>query len=707
LRTLLAYLDDTLEPSEIKQIGQKVNESETAQKLIERIKQVTRRRRLTTPPLTGPGVKFDPNTVAEYLDNELAPEQVAELEKVCLESDVHLAEVAACHQILTLVLGEPPLIPPTAKERMYGLVQGSESIRSRKAPAAATTDPLGGDTEGDEALLFGSPFRKGSWMRWGLPAAILLLAVGLGTAFWQARPSANREAKVARNDSTTPDKGEAAKDAGKPAEVTPVDKPADKPADKPGEQPGDKPADKPGDQPGDKGPGQPGDRPDKPSDVKKVAGNYSGAPGGSGASVLVRRDGQTWRRLTIHSPVSTTETLVSLPGYPSELRLNNGVRVQQWGTVPEFFDPNVSIGVFLFESALTLHDNPNFDADLTLDRGRFYIANTKDKGPARVRLRFLREVWDLTLDEPDSEVAIDLIKRYTPDTDYQGGEEPRADLYLTVVQGKAGLRMDGYHEYPNLSEPPGPAFFSWDNKGAGARGPLRFDKRPPSLSKEIPTTAQAKPMRVALDELSVLLTPKKALDVALLEGRQKDAAARTLSIYSLGAIDAIPQLLDILSDEDPEHGPDRLTAIFTLRRWIGRGTEQGKLLYDPATRKGILIDRKYRASEAAILFDLLHDFTYAQRRQPETFQLLVRYMREEKIALRELAYWHLVRLSLGVKDLPPYNPAWGPSEREASCDGWKKLIASGALPPPERPPAPPPGGAGGPPPGGAGGLPPR
>src|SRR4051794_1315273 len=49
LRTLLAYLDDTLEGDQVKVIGQKVAESDTAQELIARIKQVTRRRRLTTP----------------------------------------------------------------------------------------------------------------------------------------------------------------------------------------------------------------------------------------------------------------------------------------------------------------------------------------------------------------------------------------------------------------------------------------------------------------------------------------------------------------------------------------------------------------------------------------------------------------------------------------------------------------------------------
>src|SRR5438270_13495217 len=134
LRTLLAYIDDTLDPAQAREIGAKVAESPVAQELMERIRKVTRRRGLTVPPTAGPD-KIDANTVAEYLDNDLGSDRVAEVEELALNSDVHLAEIAACHQILTLVLGEPARVPPTARQRMYELNKGRESVK-RKPPAA-------------------------------------------------------------------------------------------------------------------------------------------------------------------------------------------------------------------------------------------------------------------------------------------------------------------------------------------------------------------------------------------------------------------------------------------------------------------------------------------------------------------------------------------------------------------------------------------
>jgi hypothetical protein len=136
LRTLLAYLDDILEPAQAREIGEKLNESSLASSLVSRIREVMRRRRLTAPTLSGPGVGIDPNAVAEYLDNTLSPDGIADVEKICLESDVHVAEVAACHQILTLALGEPVEVPSQTRERMHALGPAAAKIAVASAPAS-------------------------------------------------------------------------------------------------------------------------------------------------------------------------------------------------------------------------------------------------------------------------------------------------------------------------------------------------------------------------------------------------------------------------------------------------------------------------------------------------------------------------------------------------------------------------------------------
>jgi hypothetical protein len=118
LRTLLAYLDDRLPPANAREIGQKIANSPFTTDLVERIRDVKRRRRLADPGKTQPMI--EPNLIAEYLDDQLTPDLVARVEREILASDAMLAEVAATHEILGL-LRDPVSVEPRLRDRLYGL----------------------------------------------------------------------------------------------------------------------------------------------------------------------------------------------------------------------------------------------------------------------------------------------------------------------------------------------------------------------------------------------------------------------------------------------------------------------------------------------------------------------------------------------------------------------------------------------------------
>jgi hypothetical protein len=146
LRTLLAYLDDVLSPAEAEELRHRIEESEFASTLVQRIRHTVRRLRLSAPKVDGRGLGFDPNSVAEYLDSTMPADRVVDFEKVCLESDVHLAEVAACHQILAKVLSEPAHVSDELRRRVHGLPEQAAgesalAIAARNGRAAAVEAP--------------------------------------------------------------------------------------------------------------------------------------------------------------------------------------------------------------------------------------------------------------------------------------------------------------------------------------------------------------------------------------------------------------------------------------------------------------------------------------------------------------------------------------------------------------------------------------
>lgn len=140
LRTMLAYLDGRiLDAKEAKELGEKIEKSDFANGLVHRIKNSLKRPKLGVPNLEGRGLGLDPNTVAEYLEDLLPPDRVPDFERVCLDSDVQLAEVAATHQILTWVEDKPAEIDEELRQRMYLI--GAPDTKRQSAKAAAVAAP--------------------------------------------------------------------------------------------------------------------------------------------------------------------------------------------------------------------------------------------------------------------------------------------------------------------------------------------------------------------------------------------------------------------------------------------------------------------------------------------------------------------------------------------------------------------------------------
>jgi hypothetical protein len=400
-------------------------------------------------------------------------------------------------------------------------------------------------------------------------------------------------------------------------------------------------------------------------------------------TVLLQKQEKTWRRLGRGERVSSEAALVALPGYACSVKTDGGVNLLLRGFVPQFATPAIEVTTRLLDCSITLHPNNKVDADLTLHRGRLYISN--EEQPATVIVRFGKETWVIRLSASESEVGLDLVTRYTPGINYLDGEEPLAELYFVLLKGKAELRVDTL-EFPNLTAPPGRSFYAWTSQTAHMREPGTMDEVPAAWSKAPPAGKVPREMTMALKELATGWTEPRGAGVVLKEGLSNPRlAVRLVSIYALGAVDQVSDLLDQLGDEDPAHTLERDEAASTLRRWISRDAQHSLAFYNPRTESGILIDKRYLPSEALTLVTLFH-IPRAQRpgaidNLGSKLGYLLGCMRSPRLAIRHVAQLQLNQLTATVPNKPIFNAAGSPDVREAGVSKFAEMLQSGALTP--------------------------
>ncbi|MEX0714377.1 MAG: hypothetical protein WD278_18720 [Pirellulales bacterium] len=728
LRTMLAYLDDILEPADAQDVGKKIEESEFATSLLHRTRDVTRRLRLAAPKLEGRGMGLDPNTVAEYLDNTLPAERVPDFEKVCLESDVHLAEVASAHQILALVLGEPAEVDSHSRQRMYGLVAAAADKASAVAAAHARTATNGSAAEAANRRRAQPEvpdyLRESSGRgRRMMAAAIVVAVLGVGLMAIFSSPALRERLSgkaIARKDASTGDTQPAGRRKSRPAtkaaatgalsvppdRTSPADphRPEDDPAGRaplpddldPAEQAGDEVADVPtisdqtldtsatgtGLDTGSRSGTQPGELespdPDQPapsdSDLEEppvpvLSDEPLDAPPGDEAV----RPGEASA-----APAAGIGRLIS----EQEVLLRLNAKDNTWKRLPiretvydgdrllalPTFRPNVALAV-----GITMQLIDNASVELHAPDGQGIPGITVLQG--RVVL--------FSVARPDARIRLKLgdhqgvitfgqddatiaveVLRHLIDGADPEASPPAASLELYVTRGQILWLSPGGSSQVIDAPAIRPLI--------GAPG-AAVAAAPPDDAEavEMPSWITSPGLDLIAQGASVSLqqiSPERATSLTLKElAAHRRVEVRKLAVLCLAAINEFEPVLPLLGDDKQKSFWPELTA--SVREAMARGPEEAALVRQALEQQ--------RGAQAAVLYRMLWGYTPEQLASGEGRQL-VRYLEHPDLDIRVLSFWNLQRatgMSLG------YRPEQPPQFRQSPVKTWQQRLAAGLFAP--------------------------
>lgn len=719
LRTLLAYLDDILEPAQAKEIGAKIAESSYAASLVGRIHDVVRRRRISAPEVSGPGSAPDPNIVAEYLDNTLAPEAVADLERICLESDAHLAEVAACHQVLTLVKSEPVEIAAGMRERMYALgiapaaietngEQGQTAHVPRVAAVAAADlprniQPGAGEVTLEDRLPEALLAQRRSWAK-ALPYLIGVVIIGvwgylmlndevlIGLFAPRTDPVAVSGADVELEPTATPDEGPLEPAVEDAAQQTSDD------AEEIAVIPRDAVAapDLTMTPPPTVEEGQPIAAAEEvpkvtllPEPDAEVPADDSAVAAATPAPEVMPQPDAFESPADVPGEVplpeayavqDTSSSGVMLHFRPMEqgwypLRPRSLIHPQEEVAAPKPFDATLAVGESGSVAEIILRGGTHVTSLGSTDDGRFgfeivqgqMIIRRKDSAPAdeamNMRIIARDHSYAIQLLEPGTIVGIEAIPLLpTGEGDDRGARW--CDGGIAVTAGAATVTVDE-QEPVDLN----PAI-GWLKFATGPDGPPEqphpLVSLPNWLNLEAPSASAIVRRYAALYEDE--FTPEQPIAQSIRPVvKDRRPPLSELATQTLALSGGYPGLVDALS---APHEESRLAAIIGLQSWLPLEPEN-------AGRLEAELQDRFRAEEAQALYRLLWGYSAEHARNPVESEDLVNLLGHSEIAIRELAFYHVLRLTGRRYDYRPNDPA---PHRAVAIDRWRTYLSeNGAL----------------------------
>jgi hypothetical protein len=382
-------------------------------------------------------------------------------------------------------------------------------------------------------------------------------------------------------------------------------------------------------------------------------------------------NGTKYKSLLNESDLYATDMLVALPGATLVSR-NGSITLRSSAD----FDAKSPLPVL--DTAFTLAEPKNVDLELTLDRGRIEITNSKAAGAASVRVRFWNQLWTIVLEAPDSRVALELCGRWPPGerfklidpkADPELVPAPLASLVFLVLNGSVTVECGGVTVA--MKAPPGPAELRWDSLMGVRPQPQKLDKLPDWAILDT-TSPEARKFHDLVEEFRQA-SAKDTLQAVNSFLDSGDPHQQRFALVTLGALDELELLgKSLVAAKTLEEWDFGITV---LRHWIGRARGQDQKFFQTLTQV-----RGYTEVQAKIILQLLFGFSSDDLAQPETYEVLIDYLVHEKPAIRNLAAWHLIRLVPEGKSIP-FKPNGTQADAAQAHAMWKKLVPSGQLPP--------------------------
>ena len=379
-----------------------------------------------------------------------------------------------------------------------------------------------------------------------------------------------------------------------------------------------------------------------------------------------------FQTLKENAVINSGDLLVSLPG--GSITSKNGAV-----TLKALSDFEGRSPLPILETAFHVNEPKECDLDIVLDRGRVDLTNSKATGSATVKVHFWDQLWTVVLNEPNTVVSLELCGRWPSgtrfrvapaDSDPTKWAAPVASVVLLVLKGSASTHIGS--ATLSLTAPPGPAELRWNSLTGARPQTLRLEKLPEWADSNAPLEERGKKVTAAIEKFRQMraIDPNKAVETFL---SSSDPVEQRVALVTLGALDEYAKLGKALSEAKTLEEWD--FGITVLRHWLGRARGQDQKLYET-----LITVRGYTAEQAKTIIQMLFGFSEKELLAPETYEVLIDYLVHEKIGIRNLAAWHLIRLVPQGRSIP-FKPDGTVQENERVHEAWKKLIPKGHLPP--------------------------